>query len=235
MSVRTLVLSGDGVNCERESAAAFARCGSTSKIVHINSFLRQTEILKDTDILVLPGGFSFGDEVRSGVILARKLEQAFGQKLKDFVDNGGLVLGICNGFQVLVQLGVFGKVTLAKNRQGIFMDSWTKLDILSTNSPWLQNLHGHELALPVRHGEGRLIVEDESKFQVALKYRQDINGSFDQCAGIVDCSGRILGLMPHPEAALDTWLHPFEEGKDENVQTVKKIFENAIQYSRSQK
>lgn len=225
---KVLVLSGDGINCERETARAFNRAGGDAEIVHVNRFLQNPEMLKDYCVLALPGGFSFGDEVRSGLVLARKMELLFKDRIEQFVKNNGLVIGICNGFQVLCQLGVFGEVTLAKNRQGVFIDTWVEVDCTKNDSPWFRGLAGKTLRLPIRHGEGRLLLGERPEFHSALRYLKDVNGSFEQNAGIVDKSGRILGLMPHPEAALDSWLHPFPENVNENCNLIKSIFENGV-------
>lgn len=231
--IKVLVLCGDGINCENETAKAFSRFDAQVDIIHINQFLKSKNILNSIDILALPGGFSFGDEVRSGLILAQKMKDRLKQELKEFVDHRGLIIGVCNGFQVLVQLGVFGGVTLSHNRQETFHNSWTTIDILNNKSPWLKNLSQKSLRLPIRHAEGRLIVTENTSFQPAFKYQKDVNGSFENIAGITDTSGHILALMPHPEAALDEWLYPFEDLKKENIELVAKLFKNAIEFSRS--
>lgn len=230
MSKKVIVLSGDGINCERETARAFSRSGAQCEIIHVNKFLKSKNILDGFDILALPGGFSFGDEVRSGLVLARKMEELLKSQISEFIAKGGLVIGICNGFQVLCQLGVFGDVTLSRNRQGVFIDQWVEVDCVKNSGPWFKNLYGKTLRLPIRHGEGRLVLGEKPRFQSALRYLQDVNGSHDQTAGIVDESGQILGLMPHPEAALDEWLCPFVTAADENTKLVRNIFENGVRH-----
>lgn len=230
MSNKVLVLSGDGINCERETCAAFKSVGAEAVIVHVNYFLSNPDALKGFKVLALPGGFSFGDEVRSGLVLARKLQDQLKAKLDDFIAEGGFVIGICNGFQVLCQLGVFGDVTLSKNRQGTFIDRWVEVDCVNNDSAWFKNLSGKTLRLPIRHAEGRLVLGENPKFTSVLRYLDDVNGSYEQCAGIVDESGQVLGLMPHPEAALEPWLHPFNDGIFENITNLKQIFSNGVSH-----
>ena len=142
--------------------------------------------------------------------------------LNQFLENGGKIIGICNGFQVLCQVGMFGDVTLARNRQGVFVDRWVEMDFVHQDSVWLNNLKGESIVLPIRHGEGRLILGEKPRFKPALKYRSDVNGSHEQIAGIVDDSGQVFGLMPHSEAALDAWLYPLKNSK-QNIEIVSKI------------
>lgn len=231
--IKVLVLNGDGVNCEQETARAFKRLDTDVQIIHVNQFLKTKNILKSVDILALPGGFSFGDEVRSGLILAQKIKIKLKEELIKFTEENGLVLGVCNGFQVLVQLGFFGGVTLASNNQETFHNSWITVEAQVSDSPWLKDLEGKNLRLPIRHAEGRLIVAEKSQYKPAFKYKKDVNGSFDNIAGITDISGNVLGLMPHPEAALDEWLYPFDDYKIENKILVTQIFNNAVEFSRS--
>ena len=229
---KALVLSGDGINCEKETASAFELVGGASHIIHVNEFLNNFKCLEEFGILALPGGFSFGDEVRSGLVLARKIEATFKGEVANFVKRGGLVIGICNGFQVLCQLGFFGDVTLAHNEGGKFINRWVELECHNISSPWLSGLERKKLCLPIRHGEGRLLMGECPRYQSALSYCENVNGSFENNAGILDTTGRILGLMPHPEAALQTWLHPFSEGAQRNVQLVKKIFKNGVSHAQ---
>ena len=208
-----LVLTGDGINCERETARAFQLAGGEGTIVHINDLLQHPSRLKEFQGLALPGGFSFGDELGSGQLLALKILHEMGEEFQRFVDDKKPILGICNGFQVLAKLGIF-PLGLAHN--GKFIDAFVELNVHGVNSPWMRDLPP-KLTLPIRNGEGRVVcnpgkIKDK---QIALTYQNNPNFSHQSIAGVVDSSGLILGMMPHPEAFL-------EQGK--------KIFENIVFY-----
>lgn len=225
-----LVLMGDGINSENELSLAFSREGAKVTKLHVNELLNSPRTLLNYNLLALPGGFSFGDEIRSGKILAEKMRELMKETLQEFMNQDGRIIGICNGFQVLSQLGAFDdfterSFTLAENGHGKFMDKWTKLSICKTDSPWLQNISG-DIFLPVRHKEGRIVSEKD--LNPALKYETDVNGSKDQIAGLTDKSGRIFGLMPHPEVATIGFLHPFKEGAETNAKKVQNIFINGL-------
>jgi phosphoribosylformylglycinamidine synthase subunit PurQ / glutaminase len=218
MSPHFLVLTGDGVNCERETAWVIRESGQQATIMHINDLLDQPKKLLDYQGLALPGGFSFGDELGSGQILALKMRYRLNEVLERFLESPRAVIGICNGFQVLVKLGVLPHKTLkaptmalARNDHGQFLDRWLDLEVNKQNSsPWLTQLPDF-IPMPIRHGEGRLSAkkEDEARLlgelmeknQWAFRYLEDVNGSLGRLAGLTDESGWVLGLMPHPEAA----------------------------------
>ena len=239
MGVRVLILKGDGINCEKELGNAFLSAGGEITYLHINDLLSEPERLQDFQVLGLPGGFSFGDEIRSGKVLATKLKFSLGEELQKFIGDQKLILGICNGFQALVQLNAFESFeaikpyTLAENDHGEFRNFWTKVLINKNYSPWLNSIEG-EIYLPVRHKEGRLIGEVKQE-QKVIFYDENINGSIDQIAGITNLTGNVLGMMPHPEAALNSYLYPFNESEqiliENNLTKVKQIFINAIKYS----
>ncbi|MFL5784628.1 MAG: phosphoribosylformylglycinamidine synthase subunit PurQ [Bacteriovoracaceae bacterium] len=235
---KVLVLCGDGINSERELGRAFADHGADIKYVHVNELLKNPSLLSDFQLLALPGGFSFGDELRSGKILAEKLRDAMSESLTKFLMADGRVIGICNGFQVLAQLGAFDwetkerSFTLAENNHGRFMDKWVRLTISSkarTLSPWFKDMDG-SLFLPVRHKEGQIVPNTKNiKLPFApLQYEEDINGSHERFAGVVNATGQVFGLMPHPEVATRGFLHPFREGAEENAQKVQMIFKNGL-------
>jgi phosphoribosylformylglycinamidine synthase len=249
MSAQVLVLTGDGVNCEQETARAFQQAGATSTILHMNDFLSRPKNLLNFQILALPGGFSFGDELRSGKILAEKLRESL---FHEFEKRGGLTIGICNGFQVLIQLGVFEldsakktrNVTLATNDHGTFYNNWTQVKVLNTEtthaSPWFRGLEGQTIAMPIRHKEGRILLSDEAmqketlrqSIHIPLQYLKPVNGSYQQAAALLSPSGRTLGLMPHPEAAIHEFLHPqglVGVDKSKNAKLNQTIFINAVQ------
>jgi len=229
MSINVLVLSGEGINCETETANAFELAGAQTTQVHLTDFL-ELDDLNQFDILAFPGGFSYGDEIRSGKILAEKIRLKQYDNLIKFVEAKKPIIGICNGFQILTQLGLFNEVapiTLSHNNHDKFIDLWVELKLANNNSLWLKDLP-ETLLMPVRHKEGR-ISGDFASDQMALNYQQDINGSRMMCAGLTNKDGNVLGLMPHPEAAIKEFLlpHSFEKA-NHNLQ----IFKNAVEYAK---
>lgn len=233
--IRTLVLVGEGINSHKETARAFQKAGAEVDLVPIEDFLT-LESFELWDIIAFPGGFSFGDEIRSGKLLAQKISQHQKKNLSEFIYQRKPIIGICNGFQILVQLGVFEKskrtLTLAQNRHSKFINKWTKLYANKDNpSFWLKNLD--KMNMPVRHKEGRLkAIKNITDFKVAFLYDEDINGSFQNVAGITNEQGNILGLMPHPEAAIDpeVFIDSPEMAKQNQI-----LFKNAIEYSKGLK
>lgn len=233
MGVKALIINGDGINAEVELANAFKIAGAESTIIHINQILNKPEMIHQFDIIGFPGGFSFGDEIRSGKVFSIKFKNTVKQELSKFIDDKKLIIGICNGFQILLQMGLFDfqnnrKITLAENYHGEFRNFWTKINVVKNQSPWLKGIE-QEFFLPVRHKEGRLFGEFVQEKPV-LKYETDINGSLDQTAGITDSSGLVFGLMPHPEAAIYNEITP-DNIPEDNFLTVRTIFKNAITYS----
>ncbi len=235
---RALVLFGHGINCEEETAEAWRLAGAEARIAHVNDLVAGSLTLEGFDTLSLPGGFSFGDHLGSGLALARLLQHArpggrsLVEQIRAFAAAGGFVLGICNGFQVLVKSGLLpdldadGKpqVSLIHNDSGRFEDRWVRLSPAANVAP--VSAGWGPLFLPVRHGEGKLLADDavlvrlKQEARVLFRYAdaegrptdaypQNPNGSADAIAGLCDASGRILGLMPHPEAFLSAWQHPF--------------------------
>ena len=248
---RVLLLCGDGFNCEFELKKAFEKAGGEVHLIHIFDFLKNPDLLLESSIFAIPGGFSFGDEIRSGKILAEKVRPIVEKNLKQFLQQKGLIIGVCNGFQVLIQLGVFEHrsgilpkqrtLTLATNNHGQFRDLWTDCTISELGarcSPWLKNLGNQKVILPIRNKEGRLVVQENSLLSrdvswiSSLTFDSDVNGSFEHIAGIVDETGQIFGLMPHPEAALEDFLYPVknDEANANNAKLLFKIFENAINF-----
>jgi phosphoribosylformylglycinamidine synthase len=247
-SVRVMILFGEGINCENETAQAFQKAGAQTTLVHVQSWKKDPDQILQYQILALPGGFSFGDELHSGQILALDLKYSVAEALQKFLSHQGLVIGICNGFQVLMKLGIFEMVgnsrrmTLYHNRSAEFQDRWVHCKVPPSRCVWTQGLR--ELALPARHGEGRILLagnEDEQNLyyqtlkengQIAFVYDQDINGSYGQMAGLTDVSGQVLGLMPHPEAALEPWLYP--DSIPATPEIALQIFKNGVQYASRQ-
>lgn len=213
MNPKFLILTGDGINCENETAMAFEAAKIESKIVHINELLKSPRMLKNFQGLALPGGFSFGDELGSGQVMALKLRHQLKDELGEFISEAKAVIGICNGFQILVKLGILPQkqmsapqAALLKNDHGRFQNKWVELEVEKNHRcHWVPQQMG-SLYVPIRHGEGRFVSEmTESELQqagqIVFRYRQDVNGSMGRIAGVCDPSGWVLGLMPHPEAA----------------------------------
>lgn len=224
--IKVLVLKGNGINCEIETAKAFETVQTNVTIAHVNQLIAKELVLSDFDIFALPGGFSYGDEIQSGKILALKLKKYLSKEIHDFIQSDKLVIGICNGFQILTQLDVFSdkkrEYSLSTNTSGKFINRWEKMNV-NTNSLWTKNFPS-EYAMPVRHAQGKLIAKNEiAPDQIIFQYQRDINGSVNNIAGITNPKGNVLGLMPHPEAALEEELSPHD-------QIIHPLFQNAIQY-----
>ena len=223
MKQRALVLRTAGTNCEAETAYAFDIVGVETLTVHIAELIKKPQLLKEFRFIAIPGGFSYGDDVASGRIFANELMTGLGEELTAFVDNGGYAIGICNGFQVLVKAGLLprldGKaeqsVTLTHNASGRYEDRWVRCHAGNSSCAWIPP-DCPELELPVAHAEGRFTADDavldrlENDQLVALRYRSEdnFNGSDRGIAGITDPSGRVIGLMPHPERFLRFENHP---------------------------
>jgi len=231
---KALVLRAAGTNCDRETEFALAQAGFTAERVHVFRLMEDPGALKDYQFLVIPGGFSYGDDVAAGKILANQMLHHLADALNEFIADGKLVLGICNGFQVMVKSGLlpWGRVvpgeahrdaTLAWNDCGRFEDRWVHLRADSKQCVFLPA--GEIVALPVAHGEGKFVPRDEQVLsalrdggQVAARYVDaegrpggypvNPNGSIDDIAGICDPTGRVMGLMPHPERFVDVTQHP---------------------------
>lgn len=252
--VRILVIAGYGINCEEETAWAFKLAGGIVDIVHINDLINHPKRLKKYQILAFPGGFSYGDDTGAGKAFANRLKNHLWEELQSFIKENKLIIGICNGFQIMVNLGLFGPVALIHNDSARYTARWVDLKI-ENKSPWLANLK--TISLPIAHGEGKFFAPAsilktlEIKKLIALRYfRGEIchyqhlppnpNGSLNDIAGITDHSGRILGLMPHPERAiffhhLPHWTLLKEKYYREKKRIPKygpglEIFKNGINY-----
>ena len=223
MKPKTLVLRAAGTNCDGETAHAFELAGATVERVHLNAVLEKPAMLDEYQLLAFPGGFSYGDDIAAGKILARQITAKLGDALRRFVGMGKPVIGICNGFQVLVKTdllpgplaGESGQTaTLAHNDSGRFICRWTRVRPVGNKCVWTQGLG--EIELPIAHGEGKLVPASAAvqsalheKGQVALEYvGENPNGSADAIAGICDSTGLVFGLMPHPERHVSPLQHP---------------------------
>jgi phosphoribosylformylglycinamidine synthase len=227
---RVLVLRAPGTNCDEEAAFAWRLAGAEVESWHLGRLIESPGGLDAFQVLTLPGGFSYGDDLGSGVILARRLGSVLGEPLRRFVDRGGLVLGICNGFQVLVKAGLLpgdpaaGSATLTFNDSGHFESRWVRLRPTAGLTPFL--LDDEPIEFPVAHGEGKFVMAEpaalarlEAAGQVVLRYAdhqglptsaypENPNGSLGAVAGLCDPTGRVFGLMPHPERNVDPLHHP---------------------------
>ena len=238
-SIRALVLRAAGTNCDGETVRALELTGATVTLLHLNQLARDPAPLFEQQLLVLPGGFSYGDYVAAGRVFGLELRTRLGDKLRRFVADGGHVLGVCNGFQILVELNMFlpdepaRTLALTDNASNRFECRWVTLRSEASTAAHL--VPGELLPVPVAHGEGRFVVRDAdvlaelfARGQVALTYVDPAhperspavpsaplvayplnpNGSIANIAGISDPTGRVLGLMPHPERNLSPWNHP---------------------------
>lgn len=248
---RVLVLRAPGTNCDEETEYAFHLAGASTEPVHVNRLLGGAVDLNRYQVFVIPGGFTYGDDLGAGKVLANELVLKLGDHLLSFVERGGLVLGICNGFQVLVRAGLLPvatgtqSVSLLPNNSGRFECRWVHLRV-AKDSPCIftQGLGAFELA--VAHGEGRLYVpaEVEDSIVPALHYcgadmepatyPDNPNGSYRDIAGLTDSTGRILGLMPHPERFVRRSQHPAwtRRAAPEEAGDGLKFFTNAVEYAR---
>lgn len=266
---KVCVLRTAGTNCDKESAFAFKKAGAEPELVHINSLICRMKGLHDYQILVFPGGFSYGDDLGAGKILANELKYKLKEELVKFIGAGKLIIGICNGFQVLVKSGLLPgdgnfeqSATLMLNDTGKFEDRWVYLKTQDSRlkTPalpagrhnacvWTKDLP-KVIYLPVAHGEGKFITKDKSVLEKLRKNNQIVfqycdekgefsgyphnpNGSIDNIAGICDETGRILGLMPHPERHIEFSAHPRWTGaKQKMAGDGLGIFKNGVEYAR---
>ncbi len=221
---RVMVLRAAGINCDEDTQHAWSLAQARCDVVHLNQVIDRPGLLQDYDILTLPGGFSFGDDVSAGRIFANRMIHNLADAIHAFLDRDGLVLGICNGFQVLVESGLLrasdagDRCSLALNTNGHYTCRWVTLECPCEGCVFLQPKRKY--FLPMAHAEGRFAVADEAAFdrrRVALRYAEGTprrgavnpNGSFDHVAALTDATGRVLGMMPHPERFVRPTQHPF--------------------------
>ncbi len=265
---RVIVLRTAGTNCDNETAFAFTASGAEAELVHVNEIARErTKSLEQYHILAIPGGFTYGDDIASGKILANELRFKIDEKLQEFVADGKLVIGICNGFQVLVKAGLLPNITgnfqtieatLTLNDSNKFEDRWVYLarpktvdQRPKTKCIWTKGID-KIIRLPVAHGEGKFIPKDSSALNtlkrdglVALEYvdangakkgyPQNPNGSVENIAGICDKSGRVFGLMPHPERHISFYQSPSwtrKKGAGRTRGDGFLIFRNGVEFAK---
>ena len=266
--IRALVLTGFGINCEVEMAAAYKLAGAEADIIHLNEVFHQRVNIHDYDVMNFPGGFSFGDDLGSAKVLANKFKYKkmdsglyFIDEIQKFLDKKKFIVGVCNGFQALVKMGLLPntdgnfeqEVTLTHNDSGKFEDRWVTVKVNpGSGSPFLQGMD--LIDLPVRHGEGKLLIRDQKIRQAIVdkhlncltyvdengeptsEYPLNPNGSELNCAGLSDSSQQVFGLMPHPEAYLSLYNHPdWGRMKRRNPQISEEgqglqVFKNIVGY-----
>jgi phosphoribosylformylglycinamidine synthase len=240
-----------------ETAFAFERAGAKSERWHINRLLENAGLVGDFQILCIPGGFSYGDDVAAGRILANQIQHHLAERLAEFKAADRLILGICNGFQVLIKSGVLLEndpaqgpaATLTWNDSGKFEDRWVRLGVRGGKCVFLRGIEAMDL--PVAHAEGKFVTRDRAVLerladggQLVLKYLplsaeasekvpypDNPNGSQADAAGICDATGRVLGLMPHPERHIDPTQHPrWTRGEGRDPGDGFQVFRNAVEY-----
>jgi phosphoribosylformylglycinamidine synthase len=254
-----LIVRAPGTNCDQETAYAFERAGGKAEVLHINRLLETPSLFGRFQILCIPGGFSYGDDVGAGRILANQIQHHLAGHLAEFKAAEKLILGICNGFQVLLKSGILlepepgaGAVaTLTWNDSGRYEDRWVKLGVDGTASVFLGGIES--MYLPIAHAEGKFVPRDDAMRgqlpaagQLTLRYRplcngadapldavlpfpDNPNGSVLNVAGVCDPTGRVLGLMPHPERHIDRTQHPrWTRGEGGEAGDGLKLFQNAI-------
>jgi phosphoribosylformylglycinamidine synthase subunit PurQ / glutaminase len=243
---KAIVLGGYGFNADAELSEAFSLAGAAPERLHVADLVADPGRLAGARILAFPGGFCFGDHLGSGQVLALLCRRTLRPALERFISDGGLVIGICNGFQVLVRMGILPnrngawdrEASLIHNESGRFVDGWYSVSFeKDSRCVWTKGLEGR--LLPVRHGEGRFIARDERALDelergglVAVRYSGDNpNGSERGIAGVCDPSGRVFGLMPHPEAFLYKENHPARRRSSRDEIGVE-LFENAVRAAR---
>jgi len=257
---KVLVLRAPGTNCDRETAFAFKAAGAVTASLHVNALLKDPKKLRRVHGLAIPGGFSHGDDLGAGTVLGAAIRTKLRDAVLGMVDRGGIVLGICNGFQVLAKTGLLPgfaddvdvsdrRVSLASNKQNRYEDRWVTLEAVSPRSVFFRP--GDRIHCPVAHAEGRVVVQDETirrrlhdEDHVALRYvdpsakkagpvpfPHNPNGSLDDIAGLCDHTGRILGLMPHPERNQFAWQDPrFHGGTAPKKAEGMLPFVNSVKY-----
>lgn len=253
------MLRAPGTNCDYETAHAFEKAGGRTELVHINRLLEQPAISRTFQVFCLPGGFSYGDDISGGRILANQIRHHLYETISEFKAAEKLILGICNGFQVLIKSGLLlgndqangaPPATLTWSDAGRFEDRWVHLAVQRGSSVFLQGIE--RMYLPVAHAEGKFVVGNPERLnqlaargQLALRYCGDEgeirdqlfpfpinpNGSMANVAGACDETGRVLGLMPHPERHIECTQHPrWTRGEGQSPGDGLAVFKNAVQY-----
>ena len=243
MQPKAIIIKTDGTNCDEEMQYAFSMSGAKTETVHLNEIFDGRKRLSDYQIMGIPGGFSHGDDVMSGKILANELLYRLGNELNKFVAEDKLIIGVCNGFQVLVRTGLLpfgGKpaedAALIINSNARFMSQWEGLEIQESKCVFTGYLAGKKVEYPIAHGEGKFIVKNDEVLeklkknnQIVFTYANNPNGSVADIAGICNESGKILGLMPHPERYILPTQHYNWRRAKRDPQGLQ-LFGNAVKY-----
>ena len=256
MAVNVLILRTAGTQCDEETAFAFRLAGAETTKLHVNALRKDASLLRGFHILALPGGFSYGDDLGAGTVQANEMMMLLRPALEEFIDAGKLVIGICNGFQVLVKTGLLPGIerwkqdaTLTVNDSGKFEDRWVHLKAPPNRCVLVED--GETLYTPVAHGEGKFVPADDEALaslrangQIVWQYVDpeggpadyplNPNGAVDDIAGVCDPTGRILGMMPHPERHCLPIHHPrwTREGLKERGEGIV-LFERAVAYAQA--
>lgn len=262
---RVCVLRAPGTNCDVETAFAFEAAGAAPERMHLFRLLEQPQLLTQFQVLCIPGGFSYGDDIGAGVVFGQQLRKQLADAIAEFLQRDTLALGICNGFQVLLKSGILPdgteqwppvdaakrSATLTWNDNGRYTAVWVHLQVASPHNMFLRDIEAIEL--PIAHAEGKIVVDDASVLsrwraggQIALRYASpggespddDVlpyphnpNGSQANIAGLSDKTGRVLGLMPHPERFIHATQHPHWTRRQFTGEGAgMQLFRNAVSY-----
>jgi phosphoribosylformylglycinamidine synthase I len=252
--VKVLILSAPGTNCDGETIFAMEEAGGSCDHVPIGALIRGEKKLSNYQIMVIPGGFSYGDDISAGKVLANELKLKLNEEVPEFVVRGGLILGVCNGFQVLVKTGILpgftenGRLplTLTNNDSGRFECRWVNLTV-ENSSPCIFTRGIEKMYLPVAHGEGKLVATpgviskirpavyyEDANGKRTMEYPANPNGSADSIAGICDETGRVFGLMPHPERYVRATQSPLWTRNSEKPACPGdglKVYRNAVEWA----
>lgn len=257
--IKAIIIRAAGVNCDVETEYALRLAGAEAERMHINRIIEDKSILQQYQILVFPGGFSYGDDVAAGKILANQVIHHLSEPMLKFIEDGKLILGICNGFQVLVKTGILPGlegtdsmaiedqlVSITDNDSGKFEDRWVYLQPATDRCVFIEQ--GRQIYLPIAHAEGKVVTKDsaalerlKSEGHIVFRYVDkngkegqfpiNPNGSVDSIAGLTDRTGRVFGLMPHPERFIHKTQHPHWGRLDGNTEPDgMTIFKNAVNY-----
>ena len=253
--VKAIIIRTAGTNCDWETQKAFELSGAVAHRVHINELIAKKTRISDFEILAIPGGFSYGDDIASGKILANELKYKLGDDIREFALSGRPIIGICNGFQILVKMGLLPDpesftqtTTLTFNDSDKFECRWINLKKQKSVCIWTKNLSAM-ISLPIAHGEGKFIAADKSVLrslednkQIVFRYVNDKgavagypfnpNGAQNSIAGICNKRGNVFGLMPHPERFVYSLQHPARKGKAAKSEFGWgiDIFKNAVNF-----
>ena len=256
MAPRVLILRAPGTNCDQETAFAFQTAGSRPETVHLGRLLENPRLAANYQILAIPGGFSYGDDISAGRIFGSQIRHHLRDCLEEFKAAGKLIIGICNGLQILVKSGVLLPdraaepiATLTLNDSGKFEDRWVNLSVCGDQCVFLRGIE--QMYLPIAHAEGKFVARDEATLQRLehagqfvlryslpdspqpqgqLPYPANPNGAQLNVAGLCDETGRVFGLMPHPERHIDPTQHPRWTREKRETGDGLAVFENAVKY-----